>query len=198
MVTLKKNMKKSLLLGLAISTLGLGYTGAANASTLVGGFDATGLTADFNTTSISFEDGRIIRPNGIFLPFDGDILSVSPLIFSGEGSPVTGSSTNAVVQNGFSFLADTPIRDTEAFKNQLFAGATFNGTFVLPNDLTYTGTLAITAQSVGNQESYSLSAEAYSDPIVPEAIPEPLTILGTGFALAALPAFKKAQGKKKV
>jgi hypothetical protein len=195
----KKNMKKSLILGLAISTLGLSYTGAANANTLVGGFDATGLTANFNPTSIVFQDGQISRPNGIFLPFAGDMLTVSPLTFISQGFPVEATSTNPIVQNGFSFIANSPIRDTQAIKTDILAGASFDGTFLMPNDVTYRGTLAITAQSIGDQESYSLSAEAFTiDRIEPEAIPEPLTILGTGFALAALPSFKKAQGKKKV
>lgn len=183
-------MLKQLLFGSASVASAFLFAGAAQAGALldtpVGGFDATGLVAEFETNSITFEDGTITNTqNGVFAPFLNGDLMVSPLTFSGAGA----TAVNPVVQDGFSFVANSVV-DPDGLKNNTFGVAFYEGTFLLPGGVEYFGTLAISANNVGAQQSYSLSAEAF------EVVPEPLTILGTGFVLSSLPALKKAAKKK--
>lgn len=131
-------------------------------------------------------------------------VTVSPINLAALGSTGNGvpiAPTSPLITNHIKFFPNNP--GTNGLNlttgDNRFVGGTFSGRWVanVPGvgNYSFPGEVSISAQGVPGNQSFSISGQA-NDP-VNEIVPEPMTILGTGLALAALPRLKKAHSKKK-
>jgi len=118
----------------------------------------------------------------------------------GNGAPI--APTSPLITDHIKFFPDNPGTDginLTTGANNRFVGGTFSGRWVanVPGvgNYSFPGEVSISAQGVPGNQSFSISGQAFNP--VNEIVPEPMTILGTGLALAALPRLKKAHSKKK-
>lgn len=205
---------------LAISTLGLSaaalFAVPANAQTSIGQIDFSGrVTLPAGGNTLTFNQGATVDvipqdppiPN-IFedLELDGASVSVGTITLPPVGT-TDGSATaaNPLITNSVSFVATNPGDGSNVQTSPTNISASFEGFWTVVFDpgtpdfpagtYTFPGFLSVSTQGTGTR-TVSFSGEAY-DPITFTPIPEPMTILGTGFALAALPGLKKAHKNKK-
>lgn len=171
--------------------------------------------ATITSTAITFADNSAFLSSTFFIPgttdSDGNPLpdlgltgnvTVNPITlpdFGSTGSGVPISNMSPLLTNDVKFFPD-PLTGTNGVNlgaDNRFVGGSFSGTWVATTSggtYSFPGTLDFSAQGTPGNQSFSISGKA-NDPVTP--VPEPMTILGTGLALAALPRLKKAHSKKK-
>ena len=145
-------------------------------------------------------DGNPLPDLGLNGPVTVNPITLSDLGTAGNGVPTAPISP--LISNHIKFFPDNP--GTNGFNvttnDNRFVAGTFAGRWVATVDgvgtYSFPGELSISAQGVPGNQSFSISGLA-NDPADFNPVPEPMTILGTGLALAALPRLKKAHSKKK-
>ncbi len=184
----------SALVGTTALTAGLVFAAPsmeAQAATL-GSIDIVG-DAEFTPTAINFDDAFVLSGDGVFDGLVGASASVASLSrpsLTPLSSPlVSGGLLSPLVSGGlpsFSFKA-IPSSPSFALDTGNFVVGEYAGKWTVDSK-TYQGSIILTAQQIGDASSFSISGTA---------VPEPLTMLGAGLAVALGAGFKKQASKSK-
>ena len=210
-VTMKNLSKLSLLAaGAVLATLSTPANAAEVGKITLAG-DAT-----ITDTAITFANNSAFISSTFFTPGSTDSngnplpdlalsgpVTVNPITLptfgsNGDGTPT--SQMSPLISNHVKFFPD-PLTGTNGVNlgtGNRFVGGTFSGrweaTTTDGKKYSFPGSVDFSAQGTPGNQSFSVSGFA-NDPVT--QVPEPMTILGTGLALAALPKLKKAHSKKK-
>jgi hypothetical protein len=198
----------SLATGLILAALSLANDVSAQ-QTNIGKITFAG-DATITNDSITFADNAAILSSTFFsggtdsngnplpdLELNGPV-TVSPITlatFGSTGGGIPVSFTSPLIDDNIKFFP----HPVEGFNGinldnpNRFVGGTFSGYWVTGR-YKFPGQIDFSAQGLPGNQSFSISGIATGDSAT--LIPEPMTILGTGFILAALPKLKKAYQKK--